>query len=78
MKTYKIYNPVLDRFSTGGQYDYTFWGKAGKTWSSLENLNAHFKMIEKCPWIMTAYKKDNCIVITYDEVSRELVEDFIK
>lgn len=78
MKTYKIYNPVLNMYSSGGQYHYKLWSKTGKSWSSLKNLNAHFKLLEESPWILEKYKTDNCVIITYNEVSRELVEDFVK
>lgn len=76
MKTYKIYNPVLDKYSSGAQYTWNLWNTTGKAWTSLKKLNSHFKMTTK--EVLEVYKKDNCVLITYDEVSRESVEDFIK
>ncbi len=57
---YRIYNPVIDKFSRGGLYIH--WSKNGKVWATMGNLKLHLTMIKQYP-DYSSYIKDNCVVI---------------
>ncbi len=59
---YRIYNPLIDKFSKGGLY--THWSKNGKVWVTMGYLKSHLTMIKEYPHIYNhSYIKDNCMVI---------------
>ena len=58
---FRIYNPVLDKFSRGGLYNH--WSKNGKVWATMGNLKSHLSMIKEYPYANNAYITDNCVVI---------------
>ena len=57
---YRIYNPVIDKFSRGGLDIH--WSKNGKVWATMGNLKSHLSMLKEYLYTNN-YIKDNCVVI---------------
>lgn len=59
---YKIYNPVTNKFASGGTYNQ--WTKHGKVWATMGFLKSHLRMIKEYPYNrMKTYIEDNCEVV---------------
>lgn len=81
---YKIYNPRLDKYSTGGTIPN--WSSCGKVWRTLNQLKAHFRTPGQNLYLCKTgnphdiYIKDNCEVHEYSNVPTDtyLIKDFLK
>ena len=70
---YKIYNPVLDKFSAGGTHLDYMWTKKGKTWKGTGPLRNHLKICGHK--ILDLYRQDSCYVVKI--VTKVVVEKHV-
>jgi hypothetical protein len=63
---YRIYNPVVNKYSRGGSQTYQLWSKNGKIWTTIGYLKSHLTMIKEAYYnrpVLDNYIRDNCVVI---------------
>lgn len=76
IKLYKIYNPVLGKYSKGGSTNYDdtkyFWSKKGKTWNELRHIKLHLNLQYEEKY---DYDKKRNIIIAYSSLLKQYIRD---